>query len=107
MSLDVWLERVQPSTVHEGNITHNLNRMAEAAGIYKALWRPEELGITTAGELVPLLAEGLAKLEAEPEHYRTFDAPNGWGRYEDFVRFVRNYLSACREYPEATVRVSR
>lgn len=96
-----------PTTVHEGNITHNLGPMAREAGIYKALWRPEELGIKTAAELVPLLAEGLAKLESDPAHFRQFDATNGWGVYEGLVRFVRNYLSACREHSDATVRVSR
>lgn len=29
--------------VFDANITHNLNRMAGAAGIYEALWRPGEL----------------------------------------------------------------
>jgi hypothetical protein len=29
--------------VYSRNITHNLNRMAEAAGLYIALWRPGEL----------------------------------------------------------------
>lgn len=29
--------------VYSANITHNLNRMAEAAGIYLALWRPSEM----------------------------------------------------------------
>ena len=107
MSLDVYLKHTQPVTVHHGNITHNLNRMAAEAGIYAALWRPEELGIERASELVPLLNEGLAKLEADPAHFRQFDAPNGYGTYDNLVRFVRNYLSACREHPDATVRASR
>ena len=34
--------------VYEGNITHNLNRMAEACGIYMELWRPEEIGVIKA-----------------------------------------------------------
>jgi hypothetical protein len=27
--------------VYDGNITHNLGRMADMAGIYYALWRPD------------------------------------------------------------------
>ena len=107
MSLDVYLEVMRPVEVYESNITHNLARMADVAGIYEACWRPEEIGVTTAAQLIPLLAAGLEKLEAHPEHYRQFDAPNGWGRYEHFVLWVREYLAACRENPEATVRVSR
>lgn len=51
MSLDITL--YTPMCAHCGrsgegysaNITHNLGAMAEAAGIYLALWRPEEIGI--------------------------------------------------------------
>jgi hypothetical protein len=28
---------------YQSNITHNLGSMAEAAGIYQALWHPEEI----------------------------------------------------------------
>ena len=99
-------ERVT-NEVYSANITHNLNRMAEAAGIYQACWRPEEIGVTTAKQLVPLLTEGLAKLKADPKHYEQFNSPNGWGLYEHFVPWVEAYLRACEEYPEATVRVWR
>jgi hypothetical protein len=107
MSLDVWLTETRPTTVYESNITHNLGRMAEAAGIYKCLWRPEELGITRASELVELLEQGLATLKAQPEKFRQHDAPNGWGRYDHLVRFVEHYLEACRANPDAEVRTCR
>lgn len=107
MSLDVYLTATRPTEVYWANITHNLNKMAMEAGIYEALWRPEELGIRHAGPLIDLLSEGLEKLKADPEHYKQFDAPNGWGTYEHFVPFVENYLNACRENPDAEVNVSR
>src|SRR5690242_11451094 len=107
MSLDVYLRAVRPVEVYSDNITHNLGAMAEAAGIYKALWRPEEIGIMTASQLIPLLREGLARLVDEPEKFRAHDAPNGWGRYEHLVSFVRGYLAACEDNPDATVEASR
>lgn len=107
MSLDVYLERVQPCEVFTANITHNLNTMAREAGIYEALWRPEEIPVTVAGGLIPLLREGLAKLEAEPDRFRAFNPPNKWGSYEGLVAFVRRYLAACLEFPDATVRACR
>lgn len=94
-------------TVFEYNITHNLNRMAEAAGVYKHLWRPDELGITRASQLIEPLSEGLKRLESEPEKYEAFNPENGWGNYEGLVHFVRQYLSACTEHPKSFVRVSR
>lgn len=107
MSLDVYLTAVRPTTVYDANITHNLGPMAEEAGIYKHLWRPEELGIKTAGELIEPLAAGLALLQSDPDRFKAFDAPNGWGLYEHFVPFVEKYLDACRGNPDATVEVSR
>jgi hypothetical protein len=107
MGLDVYLTAVRPTEVFSANITHNLGRMAGEAGIYKHLWRPEELGITTAGELVEPLAAGLALLRSEPERFEAFDAPNGWGVHENLVRFVERYLTACRENPDAKIEVSR
>ena len=111
MSLDVWLEidtgGDKPVTVYDSNITHNLGEMADAAGIYQACWRPEEIGIHRAGELAPILRDGLAKLEADPAHFETYNSPNGWGLYKHFVPFVREYLEACKSHPKATVRVSR
>ena len=93
--------------VYEGNITHNLNRMAEACGIYMELWRPEEIGVIKAEQLINPLTDGLKKLKENPEYYRTFDSPDGWGRYFYFLPFVENYLNACIEYPEAIIEVSR
>ena len=107
MSLDVYLMETRPTEVYWANITHNLTEMAGAAGIYRALWTPEEIGITKAADLVPLLEDGLAKLKADPAKYEKFNAPNGWGLYKNFVPFVEKYLQACRDNPNATVEVSR
>ena len=107
MSLDVYLTELRPSEVYSANITHNLATMAEEAGIYRALWRPEEIGIKTAAELVPLLEAGLVLLRADPDRFKKHDAPNGWGLYEHFVPFVERYLEACRASPGAEVSVSR
>ena len=107
MSLDVYLTAVRPTEVYSANITHNLNKMAEAAGIYEALWRPEEIGITQAGQLIEPLSIGLEKLKADPMYYSQFNAVNGWGTYENFVPFVEKYLEACQANPDAQVSVWR
>jgi len=105
MSLDVTLER--RVEVYEANITHNLAAMAEGAGIYRHLWRPDEIGVETAGELIEPLRQGLLELESNPERFRAFDAENGWGTYDDFVPWVRRYLEACQLNPDAEIRISR
>jgi hypothetical protein len=71
------------------------------------MWRPEEIGITRAAQLVPLLTAGLALLESDPARFKAFNPENGWGDYEGLVDFVREYLSACEANPGALVEVSR
>jgi hypothetical protein len=107
MSLDVYLTARIRITVFNCNITHNLGGMAEAAGIYKHLWRPEELGIKKAKELIEPLEVGLALLKSDPERFKEFNPLNLWGSYDGLVSFVEKYLAACKEYPNADVSASR
>ena len=107
MSLDVTLIAPKPTVVFDGNVTHNLTKMAAEAGIYQHLWWPEELNITKASELIEPLTTGLALLKAEPKRFEALNPSNGWGSYEGFWRFVESYLDACKEDPEAEIRVSR
>lgn len=109
MSLDVHLHATdgRPEEVYWRNVTHNLGGMADAAGIYKHLWRPDEIGITTAGELIEPLRAGLALLRSEPVRFEAFNPPNGWGTYGGLCEFVADYLAACEANPDATVWVSR
>jgi hypothetical protein len=107
MSLDVSLKKMMPTEVYSDNITHNLNKMAQEAGLYDALWRPDENDLTHAYQLIPILEEGLAKLRANPELYEQFNPTNGWGNYVGLVTFVRDYLEACKANPTAEIEVSR
>lgn len=93
--------------VYSSNITHNLNQMAREAGIYKYLWRPDEIGINKAAQLIDPLRAGLELLKSDPARFKKFNPENLWGTYEGLVRFVENYLQACVSYPSAEVRVSR
>lgn len=107
MSLDITLTATRAVNVYDANITHNLGKMADEAGIYELLWRPEELNITLAGELITRLNDGLIWLKSEPERFKVFNPENGWGDYEGLVKFVEAYLQACKENPDATIEVSR
>lgn len=93
--------------VYDGNVTHNLGAMAREAGIYIALWRPDERGWEYAHDILPVLEAGLEDLKARPEHYKKFNPDNGWGTYEGLVEFVEAYTTACHEYPDAKIEVSR
>jgi hypothetical protein len=98
---------IEDQYVYTANITHNLNRMAVAAGIYDACWRPENIKAEKAKDIIPLLEAGLTHLKKRPTHFEKFNASNGWGTYEQFVPWVERYLEACRKFPEAKIEVSR
>jgi hypothetical protein len=139
MSLDVMLYRnyhvsydggktLEPKKeiVYSANITHNLNKMADKAGLYEALWRPyqlkpnypgfedyndeyayEESNPVYANEIIEIIEKGLADMKARPKYYEKFNSPNGWGLYEHFVPFIEKYLTALKENPEAQVVCNR
>jgi len=103
MSLDVSLT-VEVCSL---NITHNLNLMAEEAGIYRELWRPDEINIEYAHQLIEPLSKGLEKLKSDPEYYKQFNPENGWGDYNNLVKFVTEYLRNCILFPGSSVSVDR
>ena len=100
-------EHAEQKVLYTANITHNLGDMADKAGIYKALWRPEEIGCKYAKDIIEIVEKGLEDLKSRPEYFEQFNSPNGWGMYRNFVPFVSDYLDALKEYPDAEIHVSR
>jgi len=107
MSLDVDLMVTQPVSVYSGNITHNLNAMAVEVVLSNGLWRPEDHGLKFARDISELLYEGWNILIADPEKFKNHNPPNGWGSYDGLCNFVYKYYYACRDNPDAELRVSR
>jgi hypothetical protein len=118
MSLDVYLynvnkcphfagEQPERTQVFSRNITHNLTKMAEALGVYQVVWRPDEAGVLKAGDLIDPLRAAMSAITKDPDVYRQYEAPNGGGRVVHFRDFLREYLAACRNNPNALVEVSR
>lgn len=113
MSLDVYLNTEKcnccgrEDVLYNLSITHNLGDMADEAGIYDIVWRPDEHGITKAKQLISPLKKAIVEMEKDPVRFKKHNAPNGWGKYEHFVPFIKEYLAACEKYPEALISVSR
>ena len=110
MSLDVYLtggvdvghvDGPRTLSLYEANYTHNITNMADAVGLYRVVWRPEENGIELARDLIPYLEKGIDSLESNPEYYGGFNPKNGWGSYDTFVPWLKRLLEACKEYPKA------
>jgi hypothetical protein len=103
----VTVDQDATECVYTARITHNLNRMADAAGLYEVLWRPDECGYTYARDLVQPLRQGIEALRADPAAFTVYTPANGWGSYEGLVRFATAYLAACEQWPDAEVSVWR
>lgn len=106
-SMPAPIQTVETTEVYTDNITHNLNNMAQAADLYMALWRPDEINCTQAKDIIGMLDRGLKRLKKSPEGFKKYNPENGWGKYEILVEFVENYLAACKKYPNARIEVSR
>lgn len=106
-SLPVTCEVDDNAYTYRANITHNLTEMAEEAGIYLELWRPDENNITHARQLIEPLRAGIERLKSDPDRYKAFNPSNGWGTYEYLILFTENYLAACEANPDAEVSVWR
>jgi hypothetical protein len=88
--------------------THNCVKMAEAAGIYKHVWRPEECNdIKIAGDLIEPLQRCIAIMKNDPAKFIALNPTNGWGSYDTFLPFLERYLAACIKYPKSEIYASR
>jgi hypothetical protein len=93
----------ETTEVYTANITHNLSKMATVAGLYEALWEPNLINVSKAHQLIVPLSAGLVELMSNPEKYKVYNPKNGWGDYDGLIEFMKDYLTACIKYPEATV----
>lgn len=103
--LRVESDESETCEVFSANCTHNLRRMADEAGIAEAVWSPELRGIGQAGQLIGPVQLGIKTLESDPERFKAFNPPNGWGTYESLLTFLRSILDAAIAWPEAKVNV--
>ncbi len=99
-------DEYESAKLFSADITHNLNEMAQAVGLHDILWNPEKISITVASQVILPLEKGIKELEANPDKYKAYNPPNGWGSYEDFVSFCKSVLQKCREYPDAVIEAA-
>lgn len=98
---------------HVGNITHNMNVMAQnvpvSAGLtlYNVLWRPDEHGFNTTDDIVGYTANGVRYMEEHAAELEQYNPSNGWGDYGLLLDFARRVGSACLFNPGCKIEVSR
>ncbi len=105
MSLDLALRcKHCGSETWERNITYNLVAMANAAGVYEAMYNPPDDSV--ASDFIEILKGGLKALRENPKKFKEHNPSNGWGSYESLVKFVEAYLEAALENPSAEVNAT-
>ena len=85
------------------NITHNLGKMAKAAGVYDCLWRSGENDFEVAEQIIPILQSAIKDMEERPDYYKKFNHPSGWGDYDDFVPWLKDLLKSCENHPKSEI----
>ena len=93
-------------TVWTRNITHNLATMADACGVYKAVWRPDENGYETAASVKDVVDAAIYDLTSD-ETFDRFAPSNGWGSRCGLIDFLKSLADAIRQHPTATLHACR
>ncbi len=52
------------------------------------------------------VASALERMRTDPPRFKAFDAPNGWGTYDQLLPQLEAFVRACAEYPNAIVDVT-
>ena len=89
--------------VYEGSISSFFTEMAGAAGVYRQVWRPEELGIEKASQLIEPLRAGIYRMEDSQKKFRSLNGTEKWETSDRFRQFLSEYLRACEQHPDADV----
>lgn len=111
---DIIEEEIETNEFWHGNITHNLTEMAEDClsfdeesqryNLYDLLWRDTQ--VPFEGDYLNVyiahLAYCLYVLKNDPDHFKQFNPPNGWGTYEQLIKFVRSFIHALIDMPEGS-----
>lgn len=107
MELDIYLKEIIQTTVYSDSITHNVVPMAQKAGIYRMVWRPEEAGISVAKELIDPLEKAVKDMINNRGDYVALSPANSLVSYEEFLGFLVRLADNCKRNPQASVTASR
>ena len=105
-SCDLGGEKPLEIKVFTISITANLTGMAQAAGLYHCLWKPDEIHVNLAFDAIESLRAGLMRLKTSQKLYEQYDPPSGYGDYDNLMNVVEEYLKACLAYPNTFIRIS-
>ena len=77
------------------NITWNVRKIIELS---TGLPWHNEANNGLCVDVIPKIAQGLEKLENNPQKYKPYEAKNGWGTVEGVKRFFTEILTAWDDF---------
>jgi len=101
MSLDIDFYSTDDEQISFHNITSNLFKMAEAAGL-AFLW--DLKNEIKAEYLIVPVTQGIKTIKSNPEHFEKFNAANGWGNVSEFLLFLNELLASAKQHPSAVIK---
>jgi hypothetical protein len=109
MSYDITLiDPANPDSHYEvGNYTGNVSQMWSHA-FRQSGAKPEllsDLDGRLAKEAAPELAAAVSHMASHPEEYEPMNPGNGWGDHNGALRYLVNFLLACRYHPDFKVQM--
>ena len=82
---------------YDGNITYNVYEMLEVAFGEYHLKKWNDL---SCDKFFKNLEKGYIDMKENPEKYRKYNSPNGWGTYETTLNAIEKLYKAIKEYAE-------
>ncbi|MCA1066096.1 hypothetical protein QTG56_25595 (plasmid) [Rossellomorea sp. AcN35-11] len=103
MSLDICVIKEGIEVVSK-DITHNLKAMWKEAGVYDALYDSDG---KMPSEVLPALEKGLSEMADDPERFKKFDSPNGWGKYKHALPWLQDLIVEMKKHPDGEIELSK
>lgn len=104
MSLDISLTcPCCNNEIYSANITHNLTKMANVAGLYDCIWHPENINAKYAKDIIDPLKKGIDYMRENKTELEQYNPVNGWGNYNHLMGMAMDYLNACKRNPNALI----
>ena len=103
MSLDLFLKFNNCPHCDRADYTENLNITYNLASMWYEIFPKDKQMIDIDGALGEVaeidLTIALDELKENPEKFIKLNPTNGWGCYEDFVKYIEKLIELCKEHP--------
>ena len=81
----------------DANITWNVRNIIEKSTGLE--WKNcQNSGLCV--DVIPKIEAGLRKLEQNPDKFKEYEAPNGWGTVKETAQFFRNILNDWNDFQQ-------